>query len=106
MGDFLVKDRIKDFESLSKQSDVVIMYNLIVDKKTRIPISIDTNLHVTLSYCGFHVPLPDWFRSVHNCRLSRRSMLENFPSYMRAKGEEMNPILQEMNKLQHYKTKG
>ena len=32
-------------------------------------------------------------------------MLENFPSYMREKGEEMNPIFQEMNELQRYKKK-
>jgi len=69
-------------------------------------ISIDSELHVSLSYCGFHVPLPEWFRKGHACKLTRRSMIENFPSYMREKGEEMNPILQEMNELQHYKKKG
>ena len=122
MGDFLEKDRIKDFDSLSesdclpgftfiKESNIAIMYHLVIDEKTKIPvvqesISIDADLHVSLSYCGFHVPLPDWFRDVHNCRLTRRSMLENFPPYMREKGEEMNPILQEMNELQHYKKKG
>ena len=122
MPTFLSKDKIKDFESITesdclpgftfiKQDGIVIMYNLVIDDKTRIPvvhesISIDSKLHVSLSYCGFHVPLPEWFRTVHGCRLTRRGMLENFPCYMREKGEEMNPILQEMNELQHYKKKG
>ena len=122
MPTFLSKDKIKDFESITesdclpgfsfvKQDGIVIMYNLVIDDKTRIPvihesISIDSKLHVSLSYCGFHVPLPEWFRTVHGCRLTRRSMLVNFPIHMREKGEEMNPILQEMNELQHYKKKG
>ena len=122
MGDFLEKDRIKDFESITeadclpgftfiKENDIIIMYNLVIDQKTKIPvvhesITINKDLHVSLSFCGFHVPLPDWFRSVHNCQLSRRSVLENFPPYIRSKGEEMNPILQEMRELQFYRKKG
>ena len=122
MGPFLEKDRIKDFDSLSeadclpgftfiKENNIVIMYRLVIDQKTKIPvvhesITINSDLHISLSYCGFHVPLPDWFRSVHNCRLSRRSQLDSFPPYMRSKGEEMNPILQEMRELEHYKKKG
>ena len=87
------------------------MYHLVIDEKTKIPIvkesiSINSELHLSLSYCGFHVPLPEWFRKAHGCKLTWRSMLENSPSYMREKGEEMNPILQEMNELQHFKKKG
>ena len=122
LGDFLERDRIKDFASLSqadclpgftfvKEDDMVLMYRRVVDKRTRIAvihesISIDRELHISLGYCGYHVPLPEWFRSIHNCLLTRKSMLENFPPYMRTKGEEMNPILKEMNELQHYKKKG
>lgn len=122
MGEFLMKDRIQDFASITesdclrdfkfvKEEEIIVMYRLVIDKQTKIAmvkesISIDSDLHVSLSYCGFHVPLPEWFRRGHACKLTRRSMLENFPSYMREKGEEMNPILQEMNELQHYKKKG
>ena len=122
MGEFLMRDRIHDFASITesdclpgytfvKQEGIIIMYRLVIDKDTKIAmvkeqISIDSELHVSLSFCGFHVPLPEWFRKAHACKLTRRSMLENFPAYMREKGEVMNPILQEMNELQHYKRKG
>ena len=122
MGEFMMKDRIQDFASITesdclpdfkfvKEDGIIVMYRLVIDKQTKIAmvkesISIDSELHVSLSYCGFHVPLPEWFRKGHACKLTRRSMIENFPSYMREKGEEMNPILQEMNELQHYKKKG
>ena len=69
-------------------------------------ISINSKLHASLSYCGFYVPLPELFRKPHGCKLTQRSMLENFPYYMREKGEDMNHILQEMNELQHFKEKG
>ena len=42
-------------------------------------------------------------RSVHDCSLTCRCMLENFPPYMRTKGEELNPLLREMNELRHKK---
>ena len=119
---FVTNDKIVDFDSINegfclkgftfmKQPSFVIMYRLVCDTVTRIPtiqesISIDESLHISLSYRGYHNPLPDWFRSVHNCKLTRRSMLENFPAYIRSRGEEMNPILREMNEVQYYKGKG
>lgn len=122
LSTFLGRDTIENFASLSEkdclpgftyvqQEASVLMYRLVIEPNSNIPavkesISIDSNLHVSLSYCGFHVPLPSWFRSVHGCKLSRRSMLENFPPYIKSKGKEMNPILQEINKMQHYKAKG
>ena len=33
-------------------------------------------------------------------------MLENFPPYLQSKDEEMNPILKELNDIQHYKPQG
>ena len=87
------------------------MYRISIDENTKIPvihesILVDDSLHVSLSYLGYHVPLPDWFSSVHNCKLSKKSILENFPPYLRIKGEEMNPILRELNDIQHYKSQG
>ena len=87
------------------------MYRLVINKTTRIPVThksmmVDESLHVSLSYLGYHVPLPEWFRSVHGCKLSKKSMLENFPPYLRSKGKEMNPILKELNDIQHYKPQG
>ena len=40
------------------------------------------------------MPLPEWFRKGSNCRLKSKSMLNNFPSYLRSIAE------QEPNKLQ------
>ena len=84
MGEFLQKDRIKDFDSITesdclpdftfvKQDGIIIMYHLVIDEKTKIPIvkesiSINPELHVSLSYCGFHVPLPEWFQKAHSCK--------------------------------------
>ena len=87
------------------------MYRLVINKTTRIPvihesIMVDESLHVSLSYLGYHVPLPEWFRSVHGCKLLKKGLLENFPPYLRSKGEEMNPILKELNDIQHYKPQG
>ena len=84
------------------------MYRLVVNKTTRIPvihesIMVNESLHVSLSYVGYHVPLPEWFRSVHGCKLLKKSVLENFSPYLRNKGEETNPILKELNDIQHYK---
>ena len=98
MGEFLQKDWIKDFDSITesdclpdfafvKQDGIIIMSHLVIDEKTKVPIvkesiSINSEQQVSLSYCVFHVPLPEWFRKAHSCKLTRRSMLENFPSYM------------------------
>ena len=47
-----------------------------------------------------------WFRSGHNCKLNRFSMLENFPVYLKSKGTEINTILTELNEIKHYKPQG
>ena len=93
------------------QETYVLIYRLVINKTTRIPvihesIMVDESLHVSLSYLGYHVPLPEWFRSVHGCKLLKKSVLENFPPYLRSKGEEMNPNLKELNDVQHYKPQG
>ena len=40
------------------------------------------HLHVKLSHKGNLVPLPDWFRSNNNCRLTYVSMLDNLASHI------------------------
>ena len=50
----------KDFTFL-KQETFVLMYRLIIDEMTKIPvihesIMVDENLHVSLSYRGYRVP--------------------------------------------------
>ena len=48
------------------------LFNLTCSEETGILalhkcISADRNLHVRLSYRGFVIPLPQWFRYENNC---------------------------------------
>ena len=45
-------------------------------------ICIDNNRRVKLFHKGSPVPLPEWIRHGRNTRLSKESILENFPSYV------------------------
>ena len=45
-------------------------------------IQVDNKLHVKLFYKVCSVLLPQWFCQGQNCRLLRKSMLENFPVYL------------------------
>ena len=88
-NEFKANDVIHNFNSISpdicpkdftflKQETFVLMYRLIIDEITKIPvihesIMVDENLHVSLSYRGCRVPLPEWFRSVHGCKLTKIS---------------------------------
>ena len=96
--DFKASDVINNFNHISpdtwpedftylKQETYVLMYQLVINKTTRIPmihesIVVNENSHVSLSYLGYHVPLPEWFRSVRGCKLSEKSMLEKFPPHL------------------------
>ena len=92
----------------------VVFYNLQFDYVTSIPIVfesivVDSKLHVSLSYKGNHIPLPLWFRDNHcnnQCKLDRFSMLKNFPSHIRAKANETDDILEEMNEIKHLQPQG
>ena len=63
-------------------------------------------MHVQLQLSSKPVPLPSWFITDRNGTLTRYSMLENFPSYLAGYSESENKIITEMNKIQHYSTKG
>ena len=93
LAEFQAADKISKLNSLTskhcpngftfmRHNDTIIYYKLCLDETTSIPsvtdsITIDESLHVSLAYQGDHVPLPQWFRSGHNCKLSRFSILEN-----------------------------
>lgn len=97
-----------------KTSDFILFYNLIFDRETNFPnifesIRVDSQLHVQLQYNGNPVPLPPWFVEERNAKLTRISMLENFPSYMRNVASAGNGdfcILEELEKRKHYRAKG
>ena len=61
-------------------------------------IQVNSELHVKLFYKGCSVPLPQWFRQGQDCRLLRKSMLENFPIYLESYIENISPIFDELQK--------
>ena len=63
-------------------------------------------LHVRLFSVASPIPLPEWFQKGSDCCLRKKSMLENFPSYIRSFVEVkkfLNDILSELE-LIRYKT--
>ena len=100
---FQAADIIVDIDSISEQNspenftfqrleNIVQLFNLKFDEEAGILevqecISGDRNLHVWLSCNGLVIPLLQWFRYGHDCTLTRFSMLENFFSSLRNKGD-------------------
>ena len=95
-----------------KTDKSIMFYRTEFNPETDFPfiaecIKIDTYLHVKLNYNGSFIPLPKWFTQGHNSKLTRYSMLENFPAYMRSiAAQHPYPILEELQKRQHYKPHG
>ena len=95
-----------------KRFDDHVVYFRIEFNKNFVPgvkesIVVDKDLHVKLFYEGSHVPLPEWFRQGHSCKLSSISMLENFPPYIMNRVFEMSKeVLQELKDIQYVKSKG
>ena len=61
-------------------------------------IQDNSELHVKLFYKGCSVPLPQWSRQGHDCSLSRKSMLENFPVYLESLLKNISPIFDKLQK--------
>ena len=93
-------DKIVDIDSISEQNSPEnftfkrlynsgLHSNLKCNEETGILavhkyISADRNLHVSLSYHGLVILLPQWFRYENSCTVTKFSMLENFVSYPRS----------------------
>ena len=92
-------DRISNFEDLNeslcptgyrlkKYENEAISYKIEPHSVFSIPqvsemIVIDKMLHVKLFSVASPIPLPEWCRKGSDCCLRKKSMLENFPSYIR-----------------------
>ena len=61
-------------------------------------IKIYKELHVKLFFKGCPVPLPQWFHEGTDCRLTRKSMLENFPVYLRTCAYNHSSIFEELHR--------
>ena len=90
----------------------ILFYRLVFDEKTQFPtilesIKVDADLHVQLRYNGDPVPLPPWFVKGRSAKLTRPSMLENLPPYIRSVAEDSPfTILEELKARKNYKPKG
>ena len=90
----------------------VVLYRLKFDEATQFPvvlesIRIDSDLHVQLQYNGIPLPLPPWFVNGLNAKLTKFSMLENFPAYIRSTAiENEQTLLNELKERMLYKPKG
>ena len=99
LPNFISMDTIKNFEDLEevkccpsgfhfkKTDEYVFIYRIHFDAETHFPtikecIRVDKNLHVQLQCDGNPIPLPKWFVKGHNSKLTKYSMLENFPQYI------------------------
>ena len=49
-------------------------------------VRVDRDLHVKLFYKGSPLPLPQWFRHGRDGRLTIKSMMQNFPNYIKLEG--------------------
>ena len=113
-------DKIVDFASINESicpSDYKLQVNetkavfykleqcevLDIPKITEV-IAIDNDLHVKLFLSGSPVPLPVWFTKGKDCRLTKKSYLENFPPYIRSFSEDShNNIMDELLEIRFKK---
>ena len=112
--EFVNNDKIMKFESIdetlappgytiTKYEDNIVFYK-IEHNELSIPqfaecIRNDDKLHVKLYYKCFVVPLRKWFRHGHDCHLSRKSMLENFPSHIQTVVCQNKTVFDELKKV-------
>ena len=68
-------------------------------------ITVHKFFHVKLFFNSSLVPLPELFRKGSDCRLKRKSMLENFPNYIRNFQETKNIPSDILNELQEIRFK-
>ena len=66
------------------------------------------DLKATLSFEGIPIPLPEWLRIAKNCKITRITQLQNLPSYIQNKTEDLPPneILDEIRSLTFLKPQG
>ena len=65
----------------AKYEDHVVFHKIVLNE-LHVPgliacIRVDDKLHVKLFLRGSPVPLQQWFKYGHNCKLTSKSMLEN-----------------------------
>ena len=79
-------------------SMIINKYPHMLIPEVTICIQVGSELHVTHFYKGCSVPILQWFRQGQDCRLSRKSMLQNFRIYLESYIENIYPIFDELQK--------
>ena len=79
-----------------------IVLNGLHVPEVRACIRVDHKLHVKLFLRSSPVPLPQWSRYGQKCKLTSKSMLENFPWYLESQTENFS-IFDELRKRQFKK---
>ena len=90
----------------AKYEDHVVFHKIVLNE-LHVPevtacMRVDDKLHVKMFLKGSPGPLPQWFRYGHNCKLTSKSMLENFPSYLESEIANFS-IFDELRKRQFKK---
>ena len=95
------QDKIKSFDDIDsmltllgytfhKCDDYVVFYHIETNVLNVPEVTdcarVDRDLHVKLFYKGSPLPLPQWFRHGKDCCLTRKSMMQNFPNYIKLEG--------------------
>ena len=112
------QDKIKSFDDIDsmltllgytfhKCDDYLVFYHIETNVLNVPEVTdcarVDRDLHVKLFYKGSPLPLPQWFRHGRDCRLTRKSMMQNFPNYIKLEGEQTFSILEELKELKFKK---
>ena len=114
---FEEQDKIKSFDDIDstltppgytfqKYDDVVFYHletNVLNVPEVTDCVRVDRDLHVKLFYKGSPLPLPQWFRHGRDCRLTRKSMMQNLPIYIKSEGEQTFSILKELKEFKFKK---
>ena len=103
----LLKVLQNDFQC-SKFEDHVVFYktewNQLSVPEVTYCIRVDSDLHVKLFYKGSPLPLPAWFRKGgRGAKLTSKSMLQNFISYIKREVEKHEGIFEELQQLRYKK---
>ena len=110
---FEEQDKIKSFDDIDSASKPpgyifqkydghVIFYYLETNVLNVLEV---TDCVQVLFYKGSPLPLPQWFSHGKDCCLMRKSMMQNFPNYIKLEGEQKFNILEKLKELKLKKKK-
>ena len=120
LDDFNDHDKSLDFSSIGESlcpsgfklqvdKSRAVFYKLENRKRFDVPtvteaIAIDDGLHVKLFFSGSPIPLPPWFANGKDCRLTKKSSMENFPPYIRSFSDNRaTNIMYELQQIRYKK---